>query len=118
MTDVFGAPKAFLLVMPFVMPRAWRNNKSVANTLPYDLTILSDWSVLNERRSTIHVPTLVLGGEKSPADLRAAVDTVAKAVPNARREFLRGQSHNISADVLAPVLIEFFGTTHGVVPAH
>lgn len=108
MTDVFGAPKAFVFFMPFVMPRAWRNNKSVANTLTYDLTILSDWSVLTGRRSSIHVPTLVLGGEKSPPELRGAVETVANAIPNARRQFLKGQSHMFSADVVAPVLREFF----------
>ena len=108
MTDVFGAPKAFVFFMPIVMPRAWRNNKSVANTLAYDLTILSDWSVLTERSSSIHVPTLVLGGEKSPPELRSAVETVANAIPNARRQFLKGQSHMFSADVVAPVLREFF----------
>ena len=45
-------------------------NQSVAHTLPYDLTLLGDWSVLRERSAAVSVPTLVLGGEKSPAFLR------------------------------------------------
>jgi pimeloyl-ACP methyl ester carboxylesterase len=113
MTDVFGAPKTFVAVMPLLMPRAWRRNKTVASTLPYDLTLLSDWSVLRERRASIRVPTLVLGGAKSPAGLQAAVQTVAAAIPNARQRLLAGQSHMISAKVLAPVLQQFFRSPDG-----
>lgn len=95
------------------MPRVWRRNKTVASTLPYDLTLLCDWSVLRERRTSIRVPTLVLGGAKSPAGLQTAVQTVADAVPNARQRLLDGQSHMISAKALAPVLQQFFRSPDG-----
>jgi pimeloyl-ACP methyl ester carboxylesterase len=88
MTDVYGAPRAFVFAMPFLMPNAWKRNKLVVHTTPYDLTILGDRSVLNERRSSISVPALVIGGEKSPKELRDAVATVANALPNARSRFL------------------------------
>ena len=111
MTDVYGAPRAFVLVMPLLMPNAWKRNKLIANTLLYDLTILGDRSVLNERSSAISVPTLVVGGEKSPRELRNAVEAVAAALPNAQNRFLSGQDHNVSSRALAPILFEYFGTT-------
>ena len=111
MTDVYGAPRAFVFAMPLLMPNAWKRNKLIANTLLYDLTILGDRSVLNERSSAISVPTLVVGGEKSPTELRNAVEGVTAALPNAQSRFLSGQDHNISSQALAPVLFEYFGTT-------
>lgn len=108
LTDVVGAPRAFVFAMPLLMPNAWKKLKLVAHTLPYDLTILSDRSVLNERSRLISVPTLVLGGEKSPTVLRDAVSAVTKVLPNARSHFLAGQNHNFSASALAPVVIDFF----------
>jgi pimeloyl-ACP methyl ester carboxylesterase len=111
MTDIFGAPRAFVFVMPFLMPGAWKRNKRVVHTAPYDLTILGDRSVLKERRSSIAVPTLVIGGDKSPRGLRDAVTAVANALPNGKSRFLPGQDHNISGPVLVPVLVEYFGTS-------
>lgn len=111
MTDVYGAPRAFVFAMPFLMPNAWRRNKSVAHTLPYDLTILDDRSVLKERSPSISVPTLVIGGEKSPKELRDAVMAVANALRNGHSRYLTGQDHNISSRALAPVLFEYFGAS-------
>jgi pimeloyl-ACP methyl ester carboxylesterase len=110
MTDIYGAPRPFVAVMPLVMRNAWKKNQSVAHTLPYDLTLLGDWSVLRDRSRSVTIPTLILGGEKSPAPLKNAVATVANALPNAQREYLRGQDHNVSAPVVAPVITEFLST--------
>ena len=111
MTDVYGAPRAFVFAMPFLMPNSWKRNKLVVHTVPYDLTILGDRSVLNERRSSISVPALVIGGEKSPKELHDAVAAVANTLPNGHSRFLPGQDHNISGAALVPVLFEFFGTS-------
>jgi len=111
MTDVYRAPRAFVLAMPFLMPNAWKRNKLVVHTVPYDLTILEDRSVLNERSSSISVPTLVIGGEKSPKELHDAVTAVANALPSGHSRYLSGQDHNISSGALAPVLFEYFGTS-------
>ncbi len=108
MAEVYGAPRAFVFAMPLLMPNAWKRNKLVVHTVPYDLTILGDRSVLNERSSSISVPTLVIGGEKSPEQLRDAVAAVAKALPNGQSRFLPGQDHNLSTRALAPVLFEYF----------
>jgi pimeloyl-ACP methyl ester carboxylesterase len=111
MTDIFRAPRPFVAVMPLVMRSAWKKNKSVAHTLGYDLTLLEDLSVLRERSRSVVIPTLVMGGEKSPAPLKDAVATVADALPHARSMYLRGQNHNFSAPAVAPVITEFFSTS-------
>jgi pimeloyl-ACP methyl ester carboxylesterase len=110
MTDVYGAPKPFVAVMPLIMRSSWKKNQSVAHTLPYDLTLMEDWSILRDRSRLVTVPTLVVGGEKSPAPLKDAVAAVAGALPNARRMYLPGQDHNLSSSVVAPVITEFFST--------
>jgi pimeloyl-ACP methyl ester carboxylesterase len=107
MTEIFGAPKPFVYGMRLFMRGVWKKNESVAHTLPYDLTIINDWSVL-KASSSIIIPTLVIGGEKSPEKLRKAVDTVVAAVPGSHRRVLTGQDHNVDMKVLAPVLAEFF----------
>lgn len=118
MSDIYGAPRAFVAVMPIVMRSAWKKNQSVAHTLAYDLTLLEDWSILRERRTSVTVPVLVVGGEKSPAALKNAVTTVGRALPNARTVFLKGQDHNFSASAVAPAVVEFCDMAQSSQTAH
>jgi len=67
-----------------------------------------DGSVPAEMIRSIRVPVLVAGGEKSPPGLQSAVREVARILTGNGSEILKGQTHNVSAKVLAPVLIEFF----------
>ena len=108
LADVVGVPRPIVFAMPVFMRRNWKRMEQVAHTLPYDLTISDDRSVLKERSAWISVPTLVLGGAKSPTVLRDAVSAVAKALPNARSQFLAGQDHNLSAAIVAPLVVDFF----------
>lgn len=55
----------------------------------------------------VKVPTLLVDGGASPPVLRDATAAVAEAIPQARRQTLAGQTHDVSPDALAPVLIEF-----------
>jgi pimeloyl-ACP methyl ester carboxylesterase len=110
MSSIYGAPRAFVAVMPILMRSAWKKNLTVAHTLEYDLTLLEDWSVLRQRGASVTVPVLVVGGEKSPVPLKDAVATVARALPNASSVYLNGQDHNLSAPAVAPVVVEFFNT--------
>jgi pimeloyl-ACP methyl ester carboxylesterase len=111
LTDVFGAPRAFALAMPIIMPTAWKRCKSVVHTIPNDLTILDDRTILNGRSALVSAPALVLEGEKSPQDLRDASQFVAHVLPHGRALVLAGQDHNLRAKVVAPVLTEFFSNT-------
>ena len=86
----------------------WAGLESVAHTMPYDLTLMGDTTLLSERAPTIAVPTLVLDGGASPPWGRKSADAVAAAVPGAERQTLEGQTHEVAAAPLAPVLAEFF----------
>ena len=108
--SMFGAPRPLVTAMPVVMPGSWKKLKSVAHTLPYDLAILSDRSVLAERAKEIGVPTLVVGGGNSPQFMRRAAESVAQALPHARVVLLPDQNHDLSkaGKALTPILTEFF----------
>jgi pimeloyl-ACP methyl ester carboxylesterase len=58
----------------------------------------------------VAVPTLVVAGEHSPSPLRDAARAVADTLPNARRQTLDGQTHEVALGVLAPVLDQFFAS--------
>lgn len=106
---IMGAP-IFIVWIVRLMPM-WKQLKAVAHTLPYDMSIVGNCE-LPQAVSSISIPTLVIGGEKSPIGLRHAVRAVAGAIPNARQRELKGQNHNVSMPVLAPVLDEFFRESH------
>jgi hypothetical protein len=44
--------------------------------------------------------------------MRPTADRIAKLMPRAERKTLKGQTHQVAADVLAPQLIEFFTRSH------
>jgi pimeloyl-ACP methyl ester carboxylesterase len=101
-----GAPAVVVALMhalPF-----WPRLKAVAHTLPYDAAVMGDYGLPKETLQAVDVPTLVIGGEKSDPRLRLAVDAVAATLPKGQLRVLDGQRHNVSMDVLAPVLREFF----------
>ena len=106
MTKMVGMPALF--VVPMRLLPMWSKLEAVAHTLPYDAAIVLDETLLGERAARVRVPTLVIGGEKSPAKLRHAVQATGAVVPGAERRFLKGQTHNVSAQALAPVLREYF----------
>jgi pimeloyl-ACP methyl ester carboxylesterase len=108
---MMGAPAIAVAVMRW-MP-FWSRFRAVANTLPYDAAVMGDYSLPVERIASVTAPTLVIGGEKSDARLRNAVRAVADTLPNGRQRMLEGQNHNVSMEVLAPVLEEFFAVRSG-----
>jgi len=106
MVDMVGMPPIFAYIMR-ILP-IWPKLKTVAHTLPYDAAVLGDFSLPRERAASIAIPTLVIGGEKSPVELRGAVEAVAQTIPGAKLQMLKGQTHNVSVKVLAPALVDFF----------
>ena len=95
-------------VTPMRDSSVWPALEAVAHTLAYDAELITDRSLLTERAATVAGPTLVVAGEHSPAPLRDAARAVAATLPNARRETLGGQTHDVALEVLAPVLEQFF----------
>ncbi len=104
-TQEVGLPAEFVAHMrtqPF-----WAAQEALAHTLLYDATIRSDYPLPAEQAAAVQVPTLVIDGGETPR-LSHAADAVADILPNAQRRTLAGQPHNVSAEALAPVLVEFF----------
>jgi pimeloyl-ACP methyl ester carboxylesterase len=89
----------------------WKKLLPVAHTLPYDAEIMNKFELPAARLRTIRVPTLVVGGGKSPASLKAAVLAVGEVVPGARVVEIPKQSHAIKATALSPVVQEFASAT-------
>jgi pimeloyl-ACP methyl ester carboxylesterase len=107
MADMVRVPKPVVFMMQLMLP-VWSKLKAVAHTLPYDATIMGNWSVPTERAAQVHVPALVMHGGKTDARLSRAAVALSAALPNAETRVLAGQDHNVAAGALAPVLREFF----------
>jgi pimeloyl-ACP methyl ester carboxylesterase len=114
MTKGMGIPPAIVGLMrlaPF-----WSKLKAVAHTLPYDWAVLGDamsGPPSADEWAPVTTPTLVMAGERSPAQLRDSARALADVLPDARHRTLEGQSHNPSMQRIAPVLEEFFAVETG-----
>ena len=86
----------------------WTAMEAIAPTLAYDDEILAGSAVPRDLAPRITVPVLFLGGGASPQSLQQAAKVAADAFPTATHRTLDGQTHDVSPDALAPVLIEFF----------
>ncbi|HLV98259.1 MAG TPA: alpha/beta fold hydrolase [Ktedonobacterales bacterium] len=87
----------------------WPRWEAVAHTLPYDAAALGeDGAVPIEKAARIQVPTLVMDGSASFPFMHTTAAALAKALPNGEHRTLPGQTHEVEAHVLAPVLVAFF----------
>jgi pimeloyl-ACP methyl ester carboxylesterase len=59
----------------------------------------------------IDVKTLIMYGEKSPDFMGETAKQLCEAMPHAQLRSLEGQIHDVKANVLAPILAEFFVST-------
>lgn len=87
---------------------AWPAFEAVAPTLAYDAAAMGDSSVPAARAASLAIPTIVIDGGASFPFMHTAAQNIADAIPNAQRRTLEGQTHDVAAEVLAPVLVEFF----------
>lgn len=110
LTKGMGMPAIIAAIFRF-MP-VWSKLTAVAHTLPYDFAVMGETvkgkPLAAKEWAPVTIPTLAMDGEKSPATNRQAVQALVDILPNAQRRTVEGQSHNVSMDVLAPVLDEFF----------
>ena len=83
--------------------------ESVAPTLAYDHTALlgQDAAVPVERAARVTQPALIMDGGASFPFMHATALKLAQVMPNARHCTLPGQTHEVSPDAIAPVMIEF-----------
>ena len=86
----------------------WEAMKKMDFTLAYDYAVLGDGAVPEDVAKAIRVPTLVMNGGKSMPFMQPTADRIAALIPQAQRKTLEGQTHQVAADVMVPVLVEFF----------
>ncbi len=86
----------------------WSDMEAVAPSLAYDAEVMGDSTVPTGLLSSVTAPTMVLNGGETGEWAANAADAVSAAVPDGRRESLVGQTHNVSMEVLAPALMNFF----------
>lgn len=88
----------------------WSALEAVAPTLAYDNAVVSgeDGALPIERAAHVLAPTLVMAGGASHPSMHDTARALSAAMPHAQLRTLEGQTHEVSPEALAPVLIEFF----------
>lgn len=90
----------------------WPMFESAAPTLRYDAAAVGkDRCVPVKRVASIKSPTLVMDGGLNlqyVPFMHVTAMALSKAIPHAQQKTLEGQAHDVKAEVLAPVLVEFF----------
>ncbi len=90
----------------------WPMFEAVAPTLEYDAAEMGpERSAPVDRAVKVSVPTLVMDGGANLVFLpfmHQTATALAKAIPHAQQRTLEGQTHDVKAEVIAPVLVEFF----------
>ena len=109
MAKVVGLPPEFVAyarTQPW-----WPAQEALAHTLAYDATIMGDYSLPTERVASVTVPTLVLAGGASFEWIGETAQAIVDLLPNGQRRTIEGQTHDIAAEALAPVLEQFFAAS-------
>jgi pimeloyl-ACP methyl ester carboxylesterase len=105
-----GVP-AFVVGVMRWLP-VWSKIRAAAATLSHDGAIVRAYQrgqpLPASRWASVTTPALAIDGTKSAPWMRNGTRALAAALPNAAYRSLEGQTHDVSARVVAPVLREFF----------
>jgi hypothetical protein len=87
----------------------WDAFESAAPTLAYDAAVLGESATIpTDLAGLVTVPALAAAGSASYPFMDVAAKALASAMPHGQHRTLEGQTHEVAADAIAPVLIEFF----------
>jgi pimeloyl-ACP methyl ester carboxylesterase len=88
----------------------WPLWEAVGHTLAYDhiAALGEEAAIPTERAARVAMPALVMDGSESFPFMHTTGLVLANAMPQGHHTTLNGQTHEVSAEALAPVLIEFF----------
>jgi pimeloyl-ACP methyl ester carboxylesterase len=88
----------------------WPLWESIGHTLAYDhiAALGENAAVPTKQAARVAAPTLVMDGSESFPFMHETAMTLANAMPKGQHHTLDGQTHEVSAEALAPVLAEFF----------
>jgi len=96
----------------------WPMMEAVAPSLVNDATVMfgRDFTPQKELLEKIRMPVLALSGDVDmlpgvdTSFFRKAAEAIANMVPHGKYQVLPGQNHDVKAEVIAPVLSEFYGS--------
>jgi pimeloyl-ACP methyl ester carboxylesterase len=90
----------------------WPMFEAVAPTLAYDAAAMGEDRIPPVKRAArVNVPVLVMDGGANLVSMpfmHASAAALAQAMPHAQQRTLEGQTHDVSAEAIAPALVEFF----------
>jgi len=73
--------------------------RALAPTLHYDFQLVAEMADSTEKLTTLGPQVLLLGGDKSPAWLKSALDALEKTLPHVERIEFPGLDHGGSSDL-------------------
>ena len=106
MTKLIGMPSIFLIPMKF--SKMWKQITPQAPSLPFDMEAVNGFNPPIERMRGITIPSLAIHGTKTFPVLVDSTTLCARTIPGAGHVILPGQTHEVKAEAIAPVLIDFF----------
>jgi pimeloyl-ACP methyl ester carboxylesterase len=86
----------------------WPMWEAIAPTMDYDAALGEEAAVPTEKAARLTVPTLVMDGGASYPFMHETATALAQAMPHAQHRTLEGQTHEVTPEAIAPVLVEFF----------
>ena len=88
----------------------WTLWESIGHTLAYDhiAALGEEAAIPTEQAARVSIPALVMDGSESFPFMHTTAVTLANAMPRGQHLTLEGQTHEVSAEALAPVLTEFY----------
>lgn len=109
MVKMIGMPA---LMMPMMrLNPGWKGMLHNAPSLAHDAAVMEGYGFPTEVARSIRVPTIVMSGDKTFKQLKEPARLAHETIPGARFALLPGQSHDAAAELVAPVLIDFFTGT-------
>jgi pimeloyl-ACP methyl ester carboxylesterase len=94
----------------------WPLWESVGHTLAYDhiAALGEEATVPTERAALVTAPVLVMSGSESFPFMHTTAMALADAMPKGQHRTLEGQTHEVAAEAIAPVLVEFFNANTAI----
>jgi pimeloyl-ACP methyl ester carboxylesterase len=88
----------------------WPLWEAIGHTLAYDhiAALGEDAAVPTDRAARVTMPALIMNGSESFPFMHATAVALAEAMPRGQHQILEAQTHEVAAEAIAPVLVEFF----------
>lgn len=87
----------------------WPMWETIAPTIAYDAAAMGEEAAIPiEAAAGLTMPVLVMNGDNSFPFMYDTAVALAHAAPGGQHRVLEGQTHEVTPEALAPVLVEFF----------